>query len=389
MLLRAIAAAVTLAVVVCAPAAAGPQVGSASWGGRRGPSKVEVTEKGSLRVNGEPFFPIFAWNVPRSQVKFNHDLGINAITPGEKPEKEGPRTALLDDLEAHGMMLMVDAREYSPEIARHPALLCWKFGDEPDMRNITPEDIRPQYEAIRRKDPSHPTWTNLTARFYGHYHEGYRRKNECPDRETYRGYGRYSELVSFDHYPVTGWNRPDRVAEIYHATKDLVSLYPRNVCMAIVEDADQDLSWTPRETRGATPEETRAMVWMAIVAGAKGIGYFHIAFNPFRWHNLTPEMKKELPRLNAQITRFAAPLLEGRTVDVKVSSDDVAVRSLKYKGRTYVFAVNLTRERREVKIAARGATFSGTVDGEDRKVRASRGAFSDAFGPLAVHVYVF
>ena len=131
------------------------------------------------------------------------------------------------------------------------------------------------------------------------------------------------------------------------------------------------------------------MVWMAIVAGAKGIGYFHIAFNPFRWHNLTPEMKKELPRLNAQITRCAAPLLEGRTVDVKVSSDDVAVRSLKYKGRTYVFAVNLTRERREVKIAARGATFSGTVDGEDRKVRASRGAFSDAFGPLAVHVYVF
>ncbi|MHC4253083.1 MAG: hypothetical protein ACYS9X_28525 [Planctomycetota bacterium] len=354
-----------------------------------GPSKVEVTGKGSLRVNGRPFFPVLAWNVPRKRVAFNRELGVNCITPGESPAKEGPRTALLDDLHASGMMAMVDASEYSPEIARHPALLGWKFGDEPDMKGITAERIRPRHDEIRRRDPRHPTWINLTARFWGHYHESYLKRGKCPDRDGYLAYGECAEIMGFDHYPVTGWNRPDRVAEVYHATRDLASLYPRHVRMVFVEDADQDLKWTPPRTRGPTPEETRAMVWMAVVGGAKGIGYFHIAFNPFRWDNLTPGMREELPRLNARLQRFAPALLEGDLVGANADTPDVAARALRHEGATYVFAVNLSRERRSARVTVPGIGGSGSVEDEGRRVRAARGAFTDDFRPLAEHVYIF
>lgn len=350
-----------------------------------GPSRVEITKSGGLRVNGTPFVPVFAWAVPRHHVGFNKRLGLNCISPGNKQLS----LKLLDELHANGMMCVVDAREHSKEIAAHPALLAWRFGDEPDMRGRKASDLTEAYRTMRRLDPAHPTLVNLTSRFYKTYYQGDKKGTKWPNREQYRAFADVCEIVSYDHYPVTGYNKPGRVPELYYATEDFVDLIPAATHWVIVESADQDLKWTSPKTRGPTPDETRAMVWMAIVGGAKGIGYFHAAFNPFRWENLTDEMKAELPRINGLITELAGPIAEGEVLGHAVKGEDVKVRAVRHGGRIVVFAVNVSRERRSARITVTGADRQGRarVMREDRDIDLEGGVMVDGFAPLAVHVY--
>ena len=359
--------------------AALPQVDAA-----QGPARIAVTDQGGLRVDGKPFVPIFAWAVPRKQVGFNHDLGLNCITPG----RDQFSLELLDELHAKDMMCLVDAGNYSDAVAAHPALLAWRFGDEPDMSGKKAPDFTRAYAELKAKDPAHPIWINLTSRFYKTYYQGDKPGTKWPNREQYRAFAEVCDIISYDHYPVTGYNKPQRVPELYHATADFVDLIPADTHWVIVESADQDLSWTAKKTRGPTPDETRAEVWMAIVGGAKGIGYFHIAFNPFRWENLTREMKQELPRINALVTEVAGAIAEGELL-AHAADDRIAYRILRHDGGTHVFAVNLTREPQRAVIPVPDAprTARAAVVHEDRHVTLDDGSISDDFAPLGVHVY--
>lgn len=348
---------------------------------------AEVTSNNGLYIDGEPFFPLFAWAVPRKRLDFNQQMGLNAIVPGEKPEKEGGRKALLDDLAQREMYGMLDAGNYSDELAAHDALLLWKFGDEPDMKNIMPEALIKEYKELNEKDPKHPVWINLTPRFFDHYYKSYHAKGKCPDRETYKDYAKACDAISFDHYPVTGWNQPQRVHELYHATKDFCTLYPDRTVFVIVESADQDLKWTPKETRGPTPQETKAMVWMSIIGGAKGIGYFHVAFEPFRWDNLSAEMKKELPAVNKQITALAPAIVAGKNLEISSDNDQVPARAVTYQGKAYLFAVNLTRKKETATFTVTGNYQTATVIDEDRERTVNKHTFSDDFDALGVHLY--
>ncbi len=195
-------------------------LGGSAWAG---PSRVTIGRKGELRVDGKPFFPIFAWAVPQDHITFNKDLGLNAVC---NDPKKGRMISMMDEVHAAGMMSMVGAGAYSPPVAEHPALLCWRFGDEPDMKNIMPDKLLARYRALRAKDATHPIWINLTVRFYSPYHKGYVERKKCPDLATYRRYGEACQLISYDHYPVTGWNKPDRVPELYYATAEFQKLYP-------------------------------------------------------------------------------------------------------------------------------------------------------------------
>ncbi|HJN16613.1 MAG TPA: hypothetical protein QGH10_14005, partial [Armatimonadota bacterium] len=62
-----------------------------------------------------------------------------------------------------------------------------------------------------------------------------------------------------------------------------------------------------------------------------------------------------------------------------------------YEGDTYVFALNLDMDRREgeatVSLEGIEAGASVEVIDEDRTISAGEGQFTDAFAPLAVHIY--
>lgn len=529
------------------------------------PPVVSIGEKQEMLVNGKPFFPIFVWAQPRNLITTHADLGINAFVPGEDESKDGSRLELLNDLQQHGMFAFLHTKEYKPELANHPALLCWMHGDEPDLAspprmaldteklppgefvviegenaqwhsfnsqnwmnqesaNLSggrwlpceagsipekpfaaryefeapktaayhfftrefkkdwaspttwrldegewkttdralrsaeikqiipnvdvgwadygivelsagkhvleievkearttggpgktsptilgaydlflftttdkwppskfpevqprqlPDALKANYQNIRAKDPNHPVWVNLTSGFHKSYSN--------IDSKWYPLFGDGADCMSFDHYPVTGWNQPDHVPEIAQLTSEFLALYPKKSNWVIVEASDQDLQWTPKDTRGPTPQEMRAEVWMAVTAGAKGIGYFTIAFEPFRWLNLPQDIKEEMRRTNTQLTELAPVILaHDEGPQVQCSSKGVQFLVRRYQDAVYVFAVSLdTQSSIDAKFNFPPELAGKTVEaiGENRALHIEGKAFADTFESLGVHLY--
>ncbi len=260
-----------------------------------------------------------------------------------------------------------------------------------------PSVQKANYDKVKRLDRKALTWNILTARFFGRYHEA----QKLP-MKYYRQFLKWTDIVSFDHYPVTGWNKPNRLPEVGLATRQLVGMARKGQPVwTIIEASDQDLSWTPKNTRGPTPAEMRASAWMAIANGAKGIGYFTIAFNPFRWINLPEEIQEEMRRTNSELTALTGPIVMGDTdkrltiVNDSTGAKDAAGHSIQairkeYGGRTYIIAVNVMRKvvNPIFKLQQPPAGNKATVWKEERTVEVDNGAFTDAFQPLAVRVYV-
>ncbi len=256
-----------------------------------------------------------------------------------------------------------------------------------------PKAEKDSYDKVKTADSNALTWNVLTAGFYGPY-------SKLPMR-YYEEFIRWTDIVTFDHYPITGWNKPDRLPEVGLATARLVALSPKNKPVwTIVEACDQDLAWTAKDTRGPTPAEMRAEVWSAIANGAKGIGYFTIAFNPFRWDNVTAENKAEMKRTNSELTELAAPICLGDTgKTLTVTNNETADKEAiggaihavrkEYGGKTYVIAVNVTRAPvTPIFQLADCRAKQAAAWKENRTIKVQNGSFSDTFEPLAVHVYV-
>jgi hypothetical protein len=149
--------------------------------------------------------------------------------------------------------------------------------------------------------------------------------------------------------------------------------------------------------KAVTGRHIRAEVWMAICRGATAIGYFTHVWKPaYSQFGVPDENRRALAEVNGQITRLA-PAILGRPLARKTAcaGADAKLDALfrDHDGATYVFAVNYderdkaTRGTFEVEGLAAGTTVE-VVD-EGRTLTAGDGRFSDAFEPLAVHVYRF
>ena len=268
---------------------------------------------------------------------------------------------------------------------------------EPTPKRL-PDEEKAQYEKVKAASPNALTWNILTAGFFGNYNK--------LDLKWYREFLKWSDITSFDHYPVTGWDKPGRLPEVGLATRKLVELArPNQPVWTIVEASDQELSWTPAATKGPTPEEMRAEIWMSIAGGARGIGYFTIAFGKkkndgFKWNHLTEGIRAEMKRSNAELTALAGPIVAGNTSKVLTASGDEtddksagghAIQAIRkeYQGTTYVIAVNVTREGASPTFTLADPPKAGraTVRGEGRHVAVRNGTFEDTFRPLEVHIY--
>lgn len=353
-----------------------------------------------LVLGGNKFFPLFVWQQRPGDVSFYSALGFNSFMGNGWASDTD--TQLLDNLQASGMAGILP---FNPDVLGHPALLAWMFGDEPDLTGISNEQIRDQYSQIRAVSPL-PVVVNTGGSFYADenfdtYPSGF--LSLFGDRPGTSAY--FSELfsipeiVSFDFYPVTGWNNPSYMYIPGAATKQLSTIFtdgtkPR---WAILEASDQDLAWTPPETRGPTPEELRFQTWHSIINGATGIGYFTIAFNPFRYMNFGAGIEAELLRTNTQITALADVILSTPSPIQIVASDDLGGNAsnidftVRNDGDTYyVFAVNKN-------IAPGTSTISFTFDSdilsasiydEPGPVGFSGPTLTEVFGPLDVRIFV-
>ena len=151
--------------------------------------------------------------------------------------------------------------------------------------------------------------------------------------------------------------------------------------------------WVADDMRAPTPVELRAEVWMAIINGATGIGYFPHVWKPTYEQCRIPEENQEaLRRINAEVTLLAPVILSPALEDVTCESGgelpiDAAARHS--EEATYVFAVNLLRETRTGRFTVPGLAGGERIEviGEGRDITSEAGGFADEFGELAVHLY--
>ncbi|HUW22617.1 MAG TPA: PKD domain-containing protein [bacterium] len=365
---------------------------------------ITIGPNNELIIGGEKFFPIFVWNQRISGLNYLKNLGINTIVGYDGGD--GPVINWLDAGQARGIYMVPHVNYLDATTADHPALLAALICHEPELGSAGPKEYPSEIQArednFKSQFPGIPTINLLTACFYDYYRSRISWMNG--DYSWYDQYMALGDIISYDHYPITGWNKPERIYELGAATNEAYVAYlsKSKPVWPIIEASDQDLSWTAPETRGPYDYEMRAEAWLSIVNGAKAIGYFTIAFNPFSYNRLTPQIEAEMIRTNSQITGLKDIVLAEDPTDVSVNvtaTNGLTVQTMvkKYNNKIYIFAVEGDSSYDYTDRKSGVATFTVnrilqdayvTVYDESRALQATGNNFTDTFDELGVHIYI-
>jgi hypothetical protein len=322
------------------------------------PSAAFAQPAGALMLDGQPFFPMMVYSICPYQYPVALASGINLFALNACGTLQAQLNAL-------------GGAAYSTAVAGGNSavgsgLIGWFHFDEPDGSNIGAA-------ALPGPPPGVPNLSFLTLT--NHFYSG---AAALPwGRGMYPSLIAKAGVIGFDLYPLQEWCRPERMADVFYAQKELVKLAVGKPTFQWIE-ADE---WKcPGGATAVTPATVRAESWLAIAGGAHGLGYW-----PAQWPSA-------IGRTIAGVSRDVARLGPAIYVPALSASDDnpqVEISARTWAGATYVLAVNSGYTATDAKItvpALNGRTL--TVMGESRRVDSDGDSFSDHFAPLAVHIYI-
>jgi hypothetical protein len=349
------------------------------------------------------FFPIAVWAQNPVNASAYKENGINmfiSIHGGIDQEK-------LDHLKKADMKVITHQNQFGLTILDEPLIYGWMHGDEPDNAQRSksgknkwdpckdPADIIRDYKKIKKNDPSRPVYLNVGR---GVAYTNWVGRGVCRGRtDMYKvsnnGYLKGCDIASFDIYPVNS-TEDDVEGQLWYVAKGIDSL------QAWSDNQKPAWCWiettliSEKATRKPTPAEVKSEVWMALIHGAKGFGYFcHSFVGKMQDAALLQdaEMIQAVKSINQQVTSLAPVLNKADSkgyATVQSSNESVPVDIMTKKdGRTnYLFAV-----------AMRDGTTTATFDvksgkkveviGENRTIEIRKGKFSDEFSDYGVHLY--
>jgi hypothetical protein len=353
-------------------------------------------------VKDPDFFPIAVWVQSPSNAAAYKANGINMFIGmwGGLDQKK------LNDLKEAEVKVICEQDSFGLSHLNESAIYGWMHGDEPDNAQmnrktrkydpcVDPAIIIKSYGEIKKNDPSRPVYINLGQ---GVSYLNYIGRGECRgDIDKYKisanGYLKGCDIASFDIYPVNNrdaesqnnlWYVPKGIDSLISWSNNSKPVWCWIECTKIAE----------RNPRKPTTSEVKSEVWMALIHGAKGFGYFCHSFVP-------PEdeaallhdtiMLKAVKAINNQVTSLAAVLNSPNTyryATVSSSNTEVPVDFMtKNNGKeNYIFAAGM-------RCGFTTATFNVTsgnrveVLGEGRTINITNGKFSDEFSPYGVHLY--
>ena len=201
------------------------------------------------------------------------------------------------------------------------------------------------------------------------------------------------DIVSYDIYPVT--SKYDHIRNnLWYVADGIDNLREWS--------EDDKPAWCWIETthisseNKPTPSQVKAEVWMALIHGAKGFGYFcHEWIPAFNSNALLddPVMFPAVTGINKQIHQLA-PVLNAPDkkdlVSVSSSNSSVPVDILvkHYHDTLYVFAVAMRDGTTTATFTVNGVGVDDAdVIGEERSVTVSGTQFEDSFAGYEVHLY--
>ncbi len=320
---------------------------------------VASTGGGAVLVDGQPFLPLMVWG--ECPAAYGPELGA-----GITLFAENPCGGVAKQVEA------LAARALSAGIAgdadwQTSSVIGWFYPDEADGRGLTARTLPalpPSSQVGRIR------FLTLTNHFYS------RAAPPPGGKAIYAGLIAKADVLGFDLYPLQEWCTSD-LTPTYLAQLELVRLARGKPTFQWIEAGPMRCGSRP--SLAVTAATVRAESWLALVAGAHGLGFF-----PGEW---TPSIGAAVAQVAREVKSIAAALL-GPSIGTQASGGVLAsARTL--NGAVYVLAVNPSRHAtrsviRSPVIGARRFVVLGSGRVED----ARRGTISDVFGPFAARVYV-
>ncbi len=380
----------------------------AHWSG--GPSYYSKWANGPS--TSADYFPIAVWlQSPNSTTNAQtyKNIGVNLHIG----LWQGPTESQLSALVALPSKTFCALNSVGFNSLNNNVIEAWLHQDEPDNAQNGTQDPVPTSEILSRydemvaQDDSRPIYLNLgqgvaSDPWYG-------RGNRTNHPEDYPIYAQGADILSFDIYPMNTFPRPDSDPPWFKAHDNVVAQNIWYVAEGVKRLRQwvnyQKPVWVWIETTNfsgddrytMTPDNVRSEVWMALIHGARGIGYFCHQFQPtFIEAGLlaNSEMTAAVQALNSQITSLA-PVLNTQSVangvSVTSSNQEVPIATMvkRYNDDTYLFAVSMRPGVTNATFTLRDFIGSQpvTVIAEERQLSTQNGMFSDEFTDYEVHLY--
>jgi hypothetical protein len=349
------------------------------------------------------FFPIAVWLQDPLNATAYKDNGINMFV-GLWNELDHEQ---LDLLKSASVKVICAQNNFGLSILYEPIIYGWMIaGDEPDNAQwnattqsydpcINPGIIINDYHAIKHNDPSRPVYLNLGQ---GVAYNNYIGRGVCSGNiDSYKistgGYLLGCDIASFDIYPVNNTDEQTHNNLWYVATgiQNLIAWSGNKPSWCWIETTRISDS-SPRKP---TASEVKSEVWMGLIHGAKGFGYFCHSFVTSSTDEAAllhdPVMLNTVKAINAQVT-FLASVLNSpdtngyATVSVNNTLVPVDLMTKNHGGANYIFAIAM---RSGETTATFNVTSGNSVEvfGEDRFINITNGKFSDDFSSYSVHIY--
>lgn len=370
-------------------------------------AEVTIGKNGEFLLNNKPFFPIMQWLQNSNRISEQARYGINLFcVPGNKiSAKAWCDIAAANNVYACNYFNLEDV----PSIKDHPAFFGWFFGDEPDKdeKQIKPDSISKLYNAMKAADLKHPSFLTITSKFY--------RNQKLPlwmngSNSMYFDYPKHTDIIGLDFYPVYGWCRPDWVCQVGDAVQELSDKYARKgqPVFAWIECMKTSSQWCDNKSRGINdgpyPSETEAEIWLAIIHGAKAIGYFSHSWEcpGYSQWCVSKEQKQMIRNVNTNITALTnvlcSPDKSGLTLSVSGiggNSGRIDACLKKYNDSIFIIAASVinmpnTAPNQYTTFTVREGTGPVIVYGENRTILSKHSnIFSDTFTTEhPVHIYI-
>src|SRR5581483_2345165 len=218
-------------------------------------SVVASTRGTAILLDGEPFFPLLVWGQCPPAYPGLVAAGMNLFA-------ESPCGGVQAQLDALGGTAL-SASVAGESDVQDPSVVGWFYPDEADGHGLTGATL-PALPASR--PTGRISFLTLSNHFYS------QTAPLAAGRAIYPGLVAKADVVGFDLYPLQVMCWPDRIGSVYDAQRELEQLAPAKPTFQWIEA--QTLQCAQTGATAITPATLRAESWLAIAAGASGLGFF-------------------------------------------------------------------------------------------------------------------
>ena len=299
--------------------------------------KYRMRDDNVLLENGQPFFPFgfynVSWTIPAEErLSMAQDVakwGYNTVHVGMRgDEYDGDGYgAFLDACAKLGIRVITEfavgrAESVIRKYSGKAAVMGWNPGDEPAPKGITPQEMFRRYDTFKQIDPGHIAYTVICV------------------PSQYANYAAGTDVLAPDPYPVP--RRP--VDDVYRRFKEAKAA--ANKVDTALWAVGQAFGGQKYDQKGPWPRwpdarEFRAMSYLSLMAGAKGIIYYTYYDGSFDIRQ-APGLLEAVKAFPAEIRGMVPFVLDGKGELLAEDADGV-----------YAMVWTLGTERRLVAVNAR------------------------------------